>query len=448
MKQAELDFTQVSKYLDDALIFGIKPSLIRIKKILALMGDPHNASDFIHIVGTNGKTSTTIMLANILKRIGLRSGYHISPHIDSYRERIWLDGNDISEERFTDAFNRMYPYIEKVNSMDLGGPITQFEIISALVFMIAREEKIQVMVMEAGMGGRWDATNIADSRVVGLTGVSLDHTDILGDTIAEIAGEKVEVIKEGARAATLSRDPVVLDIFKKKAKDTGASYYLYDRDFKVDRIKSMGLSGWVVDIDGIYGKYPGIKLPVPGDYQPSNLSLAIVLAELYMDLKGRMIDSRYLKDSLSAIYIKGRFEILKEDPPVIADASHNPEGTGRFCQTVKRYFGSKGKIIIFAVLVDKDYRQMIESVLQTADRLILTSSGNSRSLPLERLKEETDLVMEEYHDRHFHAGEIYTIDTIENSLNYALKISGTNDIICITGSITNLEHIDKIFGKN
>jgi len=141
MKQAELDFTQVSKYLDDALIFGIKPSLIRIEKILALMGDPHNASDFIHIVGTNGKTSTAIMLANILKRIGLRSGYHISPHIDSYRERIWLDGNDISEERFTDAFNRMYPYIEEVNNMDLGGPITQFEIISALVFMIVREEK-------------------------------------------------------------------------------------------------------------------------------------------------------------------------------------------------------------------------------------------------------------------------------------------------------------------
>jgi len=443
-----LDFTQVSKYLDDALIFGIKPSLIRIEKILALMGDPHKYSDFIHIVGTNGKTSTTIMLANILKRTGLRSGYHISPHIDSYRERIWLDGNDISEERFTDAFNRMYPYIKEVNNMDLGGPITQFEIISALVFMIAREEKIQVMVLEAGVGGRWDATNIADSRVTGLTGVSLDHTDILGDTIEEIAGEKVEVIKEGARAATLSRDPAVLDVLRKKVKDAGASCYLYGRDFKVDRTRSEGLSGWVVDIDGIYGKYPEIKLPVPGDYQPSNLSLAVALAELYMDLKGGRIDPRILSDSLSTMRIKGRFEILKEDPLVITDVSHNPEGAGRFCQTVERYFGSKGKIIIFAVLADKDYRQMIERVLQTADRLILTSSGNSRSLPLERLKEETGSVMEKYHDKPILAGEVYAIDTIENSLNYALKISGTNDIICITGSITNLEHIDKIFGKN
>jgi len=442
-----LDFTQVSKYLDDALIFGIKPSLIRIEKILALMGDPQNASDFIHIVGTNGKTSTTIMLANILKRAGLRSGYHISPHIDSYRERIWLDGNDISEKRFTDAFNRMCPYIEEVNNMDLGGPITQFEIISALAFMIAREEEIQVMVLEAGMGGRWDATNIADSRVAGLTGVSLEHTDILGDTIAEIVCEKVEVIKKGACAAALSRDPVVLDIFKKKTKDAGASCYLYGRDFKVGRIESMGISGWVVDIDGIYDKYPEIKLPVPGDYQPANLSLAIALAELYMDLKGRRMDPRLIKDSLSAIYIKGRFEILQEDPFLIADASHNPEGTVRFCQTVKRYFEPNEKIIIFAVLTDKDYRQMIERVLQTADRLILTSSRNSRSLPLERLKEETDSVIGKYHDRSALAGEIYAIDTIENSLNYALKISCTNDIICITGSITNLEHVDKIFGK-
>jgi len=441
-----LDFTQVSKYLDDALIFGIKPSLIRIEKILSLMGDPHKSTDFIHIVGTNGKTSTAIMLANILKRAGLRSAYHISPHIDSYRERIWLDGADISEEKFTDAFNRMYPYIEEVNKMDYGGPITQFEIISALAFMIAREEKIQVMVLEAGMGGRWDATNIADARVAGLTGVSLEHTEILGNTIEEIAREKVEVIKEGARAATLSRDSAMIDIFQKKAKEVGASCYLYGRDFEAARTESLGLSGWIVDIDGIYGRYPAVRLPVPGDYQPSNLSLAIVLAELYMDLKGKRMDPGLLKDSLSAVHIKGRFEILREDPLVITDASHNPEGTIRFCRTVERYFESKGKIIIFAVLADKDYMKMIGSVLKTADRLILTSSGSSRSLPLERLKEETSSAIEKYHNRDDIAREIYTIDTIENSLNYALKISNTNDIICITGSITNLEHLEKIFG--
>ena len=203
-----------------------------------------------------------------------------------------------------------------------------------------------------------------------------------------------------------------------------------------------------MDIDGIYGRYPGIKLPLPGDYQPSNLSLAIALAELHMKLKGKKIEPGPLKDSLSDIYVKGRFEILKEDPPVIADASHNPEGTVRFCHTVERYFGPKRKTIIFAVLADKDYRQMIEQVTRTADRLILTSSKNSRSLPLERLEEEAVSAMGKQYGRGALPEEVCAIDTIENSLNYALKISDTNDIICITGSITNLERLDRIFNKN
>ena len=436
-----MDFKQVTKYLDDALIFGIKPSLIRIDKILELMGGPQNDCDHIHIVGTNGKTSTTIMLANILRNMGFKASYHISPHIDSYTERIWLDGSLISEDEFTRAFERMYPYIEKVNGMDLGGPITQFEIISALAFMIARDKGMQVMVQEAGMGGRWDATNAADSCVAGLTGVSLEHTAILGDTVEEIAREKVEVIKKGARAATTSSDDKVLDIFKEKAESVGAKYYIYGRDFKIAAKRQSGLSGWEVDIDGIYGTYKDIKLPLMGDYQPLNLALAVSLSELYMDIKGKRLDPGLLKDSLSDIYVRGRFEILRKDPMVIADASHNPEGIVKFCQTVKKYFRNRKKTIIFAVLADKDYRTMIMEVVRTADRLILTSSGNTRSLGLERLRKEAVSIMEQSNGSFNVPGEVYAIDTVENSLNYALKISGSNDIICITGSITNLEHL-------
>jgi dihydrofolate synthase / folylpolyglutamate synthase len=443
-----LDFNQVSKYLDDALVFGIKPSLIRIRKILELMGYPHKETDHIQIVGTNGKTSTAVMLACILKSMGFKCGYHISPHISSYTERIWLDGKDISREKFTAAFNRIYPYINKVNSLDLGGPITQFEIISALVFMIARDEGIQVMVSEAGMGGRWDATNVAHSLAAGLTGVSLEHTEILGNTISEIALEKVEVIKKGTRASTISSDPEVLDIFKKKADRIGAECYIYGRDFEIIEKKSAGLSGWLVSIDGVYGRYMDIVLPVMGDYQPFNLSLAISLAELYMDIKGKKINPGVLKDALSDMRIRGRFEILKADPPVIADASHNPEGTVRFCHALEEYFGPNRKTIIFAVLADKDYRQMLEKILTTADRLILTSSGSSRSLAAEDLKREADSIMEKYCDRSMLPGEFYVMDTIENSLNYALKISDSNDIICITGSITNLAHLWRIFKKD
>jgi len=229
-----VNYRQVSKYLDDCLIFGIKTNLVRIQKILELLGDPQKKTDFIHIVGTNGKTSTTRMTAAILKSQGIDTGYHISPHINSYTERIWANGRDISEKKFAGVFNAIYPIILEVNKMDLGGPVTQFEIISAMVFKFAENENIEVMVLEAGMGGRWDATNIADSKVVGLTGVSLEHTEILGRTIKDITREKVEVIKERVLVATTSADKEVLKVLNEKVENTGSGLFLYKRKWASD----------------------------------------------------------------------------------------------------------------------------------------------------------------------------------------------------------------------
>jgi dihydrofolate synthase/folylpolyglutamate synthase len=220
-------YRQVCKYLDDCLIFGIKPSLIRIKKILELLDNPQKKVDFIHIVGTNGKTSTTKMIAAILNHNGIHTGYYISPHINSYTERMWISGQEVSEKKFAEVFNEIYPCVEEVNKMDLEGPVTQFEIISAMAFKLAENEDIEVMALEAGMGGRWDATNVADSRVVGLTGVSLEHTDKLGTTIREIALEKVEVIKKKALTATTSCDKEVLEIIT--GKDRFQTFFIRKR---------------------------------------------------------------------------------------------------------------------------------------------------------------------------------------------------------------------------
>ncbi len=439
-----MNFCQVSKYLDDALIFGIKPSLVRINKILQIMGDPQKNTDFIHIVGTNGKTSTTVMLAEILKGQGLKCAYHISPHINSYTERIWIDGCDVTEERFADIFNEVYPYIKEVNSLDLGGPITQFEIITAMAFIAAVNSDTEVMVLEAGMGGRWDATNAADAKVMGLTGISLEHTQILGSTISEIAAEKVEVIKKGANAVTISDDPEVLDIIGKKASSVKAGLYLYGRDFSIISREDKGLSGWKLGIEGIYNKYMGIEIPLIGDYQPLNLSLAVALAELYMDTIGKRLDEGPVNNSLAGVCIKGRLEKIKKDPLVFSDVSHNPEGLDKFSRVMEKYFKSKKKTIIFAVLADKDYGTMITKVLGVSDRLILTSSHTGRSLSVSMLQQATAEIMEKSSSDIKMPSEVYAMDNMENSLNYALKISGTNDIICITGSPTNLAGLDKI----
>ncbi len=439
-----MNFSQVSKYLEDALIFGIKPSLVRINKILQIMGDPQKNTDFIHIVGTNGKTSTTVMLAEILKGQGLKCAYHISPHLNSYTERIWIDGSDVTEERFADTFNEVYPYIKEVNSLDLGGPITQFEIITAMAFIAAVNSDTEVMVLEAGMGGRWDATNAADAKVMGLTGISLEHTQILGSTISEIAAEKVEVIKKGANAVTISDDPEVLDIIGKKASSVKAGLYLYGRDFSIISREDKGLSGWKIGIEGIYSKYMGIEIPLIGDYQPLNLSLAVALAELYMDTIGKRLDEGPVNNSLAGVCIKGRLEMIKKDPLVFSDVSHNPEGLDKFSRVMEKYFKSKKKTIIFAVLADKDYGTMITKVLGVSDRLILTSSHTGRSLSVSMLQQATAEIMEKSSSDIKMPSEVYAMDNMENSLNYALKISGTNDIICITGSPTNLAGLDKI----
>ncbi len=429
--------------MDDCLIFGIKKSLVRIEKILELLNNPQKKVDFIHIVGTNGKTSTTKMVAAILNHQGIRTGYHISPHINNYTERIWINGQEVSERKFTRIFNEIYSYIQEVNRMDLGGPITQFEIISAMAFKLAENENIEVMTLEAGMGGRWDATNIADSKVVGLTGVSLEHTDILGSTVREIALEKVEVIKEKALVATTSRHKKVLEILTGKVENTGSKLFLYGRDFYIQKKVNLGLEGWLLDIRGVKNIYRNLVLPFLGQYQPLNLLLAVVLAELYLEIRGKEINEEKVRESLSvsAIPIRGRFEIVREKPLMIADAGHNPEGIRNFVENMALYFGDRRKIIIFAVLKDKDYESMIEKIISVSNVLILTSSLNSRSLDVDRLEKVVEEKIKLLEDVSCRPDKVYKMDTIENSIKFALKISGINDIICITGSITNLENI-------
>jgi dihydrofolate synthase/folylpolyglutamate synthase len=438
----KFSYLKCAAYLDLSLKFGIKPDLSRINEILKLLGDPHKKTDFIHVVGSNGKTSTTILTASILQGQGLKAGYHISPHINEYTERLWYCGAPVKKERFTRLFNDIYPFIIKVNEMDLGGSLTQFEIIAAMAFKLAADECLDVMVLEAGMGGRWDATNAADSVVCGLTGVSLEHTAILGRNVKDIAIEKAQVIKDNSMAATTSCDPDVLEVLKNRANSTGSRLFVYGKDFSVANKEKEFLAGWHVDIKGLNGTYKDLTINLIGDYQPANLSLAVVLSELYLASAGRKINEKKLKVSLKKVRVAGRFEVLRKNPAVIADASHNPEGINNFVKNIKEDFKDKKKIIIFSVLKDKDYIKMLSSIIEVSDIMILSSSNTARSLPIEILKKELYklLCVKKAAGKHIPV-EVYEMDSIFNSLNFALKISGSNDIICITGSITNLEYV-------
>ncbi len=430
------------KYLDDCLIFGIKPGLSRIEAFLKISGIIPKRFDTIHIVGTNGKTSTTIMTAEILQNHGLSCGYHISPHINEYTERLWYMGKNITKTGFAELLNEAYPFVEEVNGFDMDGPMTQFEIIAGMAFMLADREALDVMVLEAGMGGRWDATNVVDSRVVGLTGVSLEHTQVLGKTIKAIAIEKAQVIKKGALVATSTEDKTVIDVLRQQSRNTCSRLFLYGNGFHIVRKEKKHLEGWDVDISGITADYNKIFIPMLGNYQPSNLALSIAVSELYMSLSKRILHEQKIREAVGRINVSGRFQFLRKDPTVIADTSHNPEGVENFIKNLSENFPDKRKIIIFAVLKDKDYLRMLSSVITSVDILILTSSGNERSLNIDSLESEASrLINTGKNVSSRFPGEVLKIDNVLNSLNYALKISESNDIICITGSITNLEGI-------
>ena len=434
-----MNYLEVCKYLDNALVFGIKPNLLRINRILEMLGSPHKKIEFIHIVGTNGKTSTTKITSAILNSHDCSAGYYISPHINSYTERISIRGRDISQDNFTEVFKEIFPFIEKVNEINLGGEMTQFEILTAMMFYAGCKEKLKVIVLEAGMGGRWDATNAANARTVGLTGVSLEHTAILGATIEAITKEKVEVIKNKSSVATASTDEDVLKILKEKIIKTGSDFYKIGSDFAVKSVKKNSISGFTADLKGIYGTYENIIFPLPGDYQKSNLILAIVLSELFL---GYELNTEKINHGLAQTNISGRFQLMKTNPVFIADASHNPEGIINLTENLDDYFKSSRKIIIFSVLKDKEYKKMIRAVLQVSDIVIVTSSYSERSLEINLLEEEVLRQSQKLKKECLKSPKlIYKIDNIENSIKYSLSIALKNDIICLTGSITNLEFV-------
>jgi len=434
-----LNYLEVCNYLDNTLVFGIKPNLLRINKILELLGNPHGKIEFIHIAGTNGKTSTTKITSAILSSHGYKAGYYISPHIHSYTERISIAGRDISHDDFRMVFKEILPFIERVNKTDPEGEMTQFEILTAMMFYAAYKEKLDVMVLEAGMGGRWDATNAAYAATAGLTGVSLEHTQILGKTITAITKEKAEIIKDRSRVATSSTDKDVLKILEEKTIKTGSELFKIDKDFKVISVKNDGIEGFKVDIKGIYDTYENIIFPIPGDYQKTNLALAVALSELF---SGSRLNVKKINNGLACTNISGRFQLMKTSPVFISDASHNPEGLKNLTANLIKYFKKNKKIIIFSVLKDKDYMEMIKSVLPVADIMILTSSHSPRSLDLTLFEEAVLKELQKLSTEGIKSPEfIYSIDNIENSIKFSLDIALKNDIICLTGSITNLEFV-------
>ena len=427
-KASPVPHSEIQKYLEDLDRLGMKLGLARITKLLAALGNPQKKIKTIHIVGTNGKSSTARMLSAILASQGLRAGAYLSPHLVSFTERILINGKDIPEPRFDKLIFDVRKKAGEVNKRSRSnGPLTQFEILTAAAFLYFHQQKVDVAVIEAGLGGRYDATNVIDSKVQVLTNVELEHTDLLGKTIPAILKEKAAVIPEKGNVVLGSMSEEALREALKICKAKKAKTRIFDDDFTL-------LRGGGDKFDVLTEKhtYEDLQLTLFGQYQRTNCTVAIQAAELFLR---KELDEKKLKRGLPRITIPARLEIISEKPLVILDGAHNPSGIAELIDSLQVLVDGKRIIGVVSILKDKDAAAMLGRLLEFCDILFVTENSNPRCTSAQELSKLP--VVEESHVQTFVAREN------QSALESAFKLASTRDVILVTGSLYLLADIKK-----
>ncbi len=363
----------------------IDPTLDRVKLALDILGDPQRSYPSIHITGTNGKTSTSRMIDSLLSAFGMKTGRFTSPHLLDVRERISLEGQPITREGFVRAWDDIAPYVGMVDerSAQEGGPrLSFFEVFTIMAYAAFADYPVDAAVVEVGMGGRWDATNVIDSGVAVITPIALDHTKWLGSTIEEIAREKAGIIKPGQVVVIMAQEEDVLDILLEQARSVDAIARVEGRDFEVvDR--QMGVGGQMVTIRTPSAVYEDVFVPLFGQYQAHNAAAALVAVEAFMG--GRGLDGRIVEQGLMNASSPGRMQVVRHSPTIIVDAAHNPAGAATLREAVESSFSFARIAGVYSAMGDKDVEGVLSEVEPFIDHLVVTQMPGDRAANLERL---------------------------------------------------------------
>ncbi len=356
---------------------AIVPSLDRISVLATLLGDPQRACPVIHITGTNGKTSTARMTETLLRARGLRTGLFTSPHLSSMRERICVDGEPLSAEDFVAVYDEVAPYAALVDGQH---PLrlSFFEMLTAMAFAAFADAPVDVAVIEVGLGGTWDATNIADGAVAVITPIALDHTAYLGDTVGAIATEKAGIIKPGAAAILATQPPDAAEPLLRRAAEAGATVAREDQDFGVIG-RELAVGGQLLALRGLAGSYSGLLLPLFGAHQASNAACAVAAAEAFSG-GGDGLDEELVRQAFLAMTAPGRLEVVRRSPVIIVDSAHNPAGMAASIAAVTEAFGFRTLIAALAVSADKDVAGILAEMEPVVSTLVATRNSASRSM--------------------------------------------------------------------
>ena len=407
----------------------IEPSLDRILALVDALGSPHLTYPTIHIAGTNGKTSTARMIDQLLANLGYRVGRYTSPHLESFTERISIKGEPISELEMIKTYEDIHLYLDLIDSRQ-SHPISYFEALTAMAFVAFAEHPVDIAVIEAGMGGQWDATNVISSQVSVMTPIGLDHMEYLGNTLEAIAQTKAGIFKPESNVVLAAQSGQVAKVLLAQVAKVSAQPFRQGVEFSLKN-RALAVGGQLLSIQGVYGDYDEIFLPLYGDHQGNNAAVALAAVEVFAGVK---LDTELVQDAFSKVSSPGRCEIVYKDPTVIIDAAHNPHGVSAIANTLNTEFDFELVVGVVAVLADKDVAGILKNLSTTLDYLVITENGSARAMN----KDELAKIASQY----FKAEQVEIIGDMNSAITYAIeKVALFNQVndgvaaVVITGSV-------------
>jgi dihydrofolate synthase / folylpolyglutamate synthase len=367
----------------------IEPSLVRIEALMDILGQPQRSYPAIHITGTNGKTSTARMVEQLLRHFELRTGRYTSPHVESVTERISLDGEPIDADLFVDTWHDIQPYVAMVDAAQ-PVPMSFFEIVTGMAYAAFADAPVDVAVVEVGLGGRWDATNVIDAPVAVITPISLDHVGLLGDTTGKIAGEKSGIIKKGALAVVAQQPLDAAEVILRHAVETDAVVAREGLEFGVVH-RDIALGGQLLTLRGISGhEYTDVFIPLHGAHQAQNAALALAAVEGFFGVgtaREQPLDADKVRAAFSGVSSPGRLEVIRSSPTIVLDAAHNPAGARATAEAIGESFGFTRLVGVISTSGDKDSAGLLEALEPVLSEVVITQNSTQRATSVDELAE-------------------------------------------------------------
>ncbi|MGV8872334.1 MAG: bifunctional tetrahydrofolate synthase/dihydrofolate synthase [Rhodococcus sp. (in: high G+C Gram-positive bacteria)] len=438
----------------------IEPSTARISALMDLLGSPQKAYPSIHVAGTNGKTSVTRMIDSLLTAFHRRTGRTTSPHLQMATERISIDGRPISPRLYVDTYNEIAPFVDMIDAQSeaAGGPrMSKFEVVTAMAFAAFAEAPVEVAVVEVGLGGRWDATNVVDGDVAVITPIGLDHVDFLGDDLAAIAGEKAGIIKKAPEslvprdtvAILAQQKPEVSDVLLRAAVQADAAVARAGSEFTVLG-RQIAVGGQQLELQGLGGVYTDIFLPLHGEHQAHNASLALAAVEAFFGAgPDRQLDQDTVRAAFATIVNPGRLERVRNAPTVFLDAAHNPHGAAALAAALTDEFDFRKLVGVVSVMADKDVGAILDELEPVFDDIVVTHNGSARAMDVDAL---ADIAVAKFGDE-----RVVVASTLPDALVTAIglaedvaepgeAVSGAG--VVVTGSVVTVGAARTLFGKD